>query len=117
MHIDESLQLWAFLDVYHGSTQSVRLFSHVIPAPFSAASCSALYELRAMTSSTSQRSLQIQPAAIKPAPTSSTNAIRQDLIQINPGGTVIVKLPPATPRHSPRYSKPRCPEATCPTTP
>lgn len=95
MHIDQSLQLWAFLDVY-GSTQSVRLFSHAIPAPSSAASCSALYEPRAMTASTSQRSLQIQPAAIQPAaPTTSATAIRQDMIQINPGGTVlVVNLPP-----------------------
>lgn len=95
MHIDQSLQLWAFLDVY-GSTQSVRLFSHAIPAPSSAASCSALYEPRAMTASTSQRSLQIQPAAIQPAaPTTSAATIRQDMIQINPGGTVlVVNLPP-----------------------
>lgn len=99
MHIDQSLQLWAFLDVY-GSTQSVRLFSHAIPAPSAAASCSALYEPRAMTASTSQRSLQVQPvsAQIQPASSSSVAAaatIRQDMIQINPGGTVlVVNLPP-----------------------
>ncbi|KAL9697563.1 hypothetical protein quinque_001004 [Culex quinquefasciatus] len=95
MHIDQSLQLWAFLDVY-GSTQSVRLFSHAIPAPSSAASCSALYEPRAMTSSTSQRSLQVQSvsAQIQPSCSSSAN-IRPDMIQINPGGTVlVVNLPP-----------------------
>lgn len=90
MHIDQSLQLWAFLDVY-GSTQCVRLFSHSIPAPIAAASCSALYEPRPLSASTSQRSLQVQPAT-QPQPAAG---IRSDMIQINPGGTVlVVNLPP-----------------------
>ncbi|XP_055640842.1 protein neuralized isoform X2 [Toxorhynchites rutilus septentrionalis] len=90
MHIDQSLQLWAFLDVY-GSTQSVRLFSHSIPAPMAAASCSALYDPRPLASSASQRSLQVQQSA-QPQP---SQAIRSDMIQINPGGTVlVVNLPP-----------------------
>lgn len=32
MHVDQSLQLWAFLDVY-GSTQSVRVLSQMAPSP------------------------------------------------------------------------------------
>lgn len=92
MHIDHSLQLWSFLDVY-GSTQSVRLFSHAIPAPVAAASCSALYEPRAITASASQRSLQVQSQSAQAH--QQTSAIRSDTIQINPGGTVlVVNLPP-----------------------
>ncbi|XP_055602975.1 protein neuralized isoform X2 [Uranotaenia lowii] len=105
MHIDQSLQLWAFLDVY-GSTQSVRLFSHTIPAPIAAASCSALYEPRTLSASTSQRSLQVasmtaaavqQPQSVQHQPQQhpQQQTIRPDMIQINPGGTVlVVNLPP-----------------------
>ncbi|XP_058823735.1 protein neuralized isoform X2 [Topomyia yanbarensis] len=108
MHIDQSLQLWAFLDVY-GSTQSVRLFSHAIPAPMTAASCSALYEPRPIPASASQRSLQMQPVA-QPQPQPNA-AVRSDMIQINPGGTVLVVNLPPTDVISPASSQPSVQQA------
>ncbi|XP_062563152.1 protein neuralized-like isoform X1 [Armigeres subalbatus] len=108
MHIDQSLQMWAFLDVY-GSTQSVRLFSHAIATPIAAASCSALYpESRAMTASTSQRSLQVQSTCQQAQPTAT---IRPDMIQINPGGTVLVVNLPPTDIISPASSQPSVQQA------
>uniref|UniRef100_A0AAG5CMH5 Protein neuralized n=1 Tax=Anopheles atroparvus TaxID=41427 RepID=A0AAG5CMH5_ANOAO len=123
MHIDQSLQLWAFLDVY-GSTQSVRLFSHTLPVPTGASSCaSSIYEARshsslAATSSQSVRNLQVQmqsnassvmaeavsscrtlagssSTSALATTTTATATVRPDMIQINPGGTVlVVNLPP-----------------------
>ncbi|XP_053697797.1 protein neuralized isoform X2 [Sabethes cyaneus] len=108
MHIDQSLQLWAFLDVY-GSTQSVRLFTHAIPAAIATASCSALYDPRPIAASASQRSLQIQSsAAAQPQPTAS---LRSDMIQINPGGTVLVVNLPPTEVISPTSSQPSVQQA------
>ncbi|XP_052865836.1 protein neuralized [Anopheles cruzii] len=119
MHIDQSLQLWAFLDVY-GSTQSVRLFSHTLPVPGTGSgSCaSSMYDVRSMGAATTSqqqqsvnRSLQVQmqssascsssagPEAASLAAASCrsvTATVRPDMIQINPGGTVlVVNLPPA----------------------
>ncbi|XP_053680204.1 protein neuralized [Anopheles nili] len=132
MHIDQSLQLWAFLDVY-GSTQSVRLFSYTMLSPTVTSSCAAnLYEARShsslasvTTAATSQsvRSLHqvqqqamVESAALAGAScrtlagsssttalvqqsttaTTATASVRPDMIQINPGGTVlVVNLPPA----------------------
>ncbi|XP_050084364.1 protein neuralized isoform X2 [Anopheles aquasalis] len=137
MHIDQSLQLWAFLDVY-GSTQSVRLFSHTLPVPSVAGSCaSSMYEVRshsslaassaavAASSQSVNRNLQVQMQSVVGASCSSSSSgpgtmmvaaesqaslasaascrtiagtatVRPDMIQINPGGTVlVVNLPPA----------------------
>lgn len=111
MHIDQSLQMWAFLDVY-GSTQSVRLFSHAIPTPVATASCSALYpEHRSMTASASQRSLQVQPTSQPASHTTTTATIRPDMIQINPGGTVLVVNLPPTDVISPASSQPSVQQA------
>uniref|UniRef100_A0A182NCE1 Protein neuralized n=1 Tax=Anopheles dirus TaxID=7168 RepID=A0A182NCE1_9DIPT len=119
MHIDQSLQLWAFLDVY-GSTQSVRLFSHTLPLPAPSSCASNMYmarshsSLAAAATSQSVRSLHQESAQVMAesagscrtlAGASSTNAlatatataaaVRPDMIQINPGGTVlVVNLPP-----------------------
>lgn len=116
MHIDQSLQMWAFLDVY-GSTQSIRLLSHAIPTPIATASCSALYpEPRSMTASASQRSLQVQSSSQQQQqqvhPTTTTTAtIRPDMIQINPGGTVLVVNLPPTDVISPASSQPSVQQA------
>lgn len=124
MHIDQSLQLWAFLDVY-GSTQSIRLFSHTIPVPMATASCSALYEPRTMNPSASQRSLQVPPTAQQQhqqqqqqaqqqqqqQSVAAAAAIRPDMIQINPGGTVLVVNLPPTDVMSPTASQPSVQQA------
>ncbi|XP_040152174.1 protein neuralized isoform X2 [Anopheles arabiensis] len=128
MHIDQSLQLWAFLDVY-GSTQSVRLFTLPMPAPPAPSGCaSSMYSMArshsslaaAAATSQSVRSLHQQEQQVMAessasscralagatstsalvqqatAATAATAAVRSDMIQINPGGTVlVVNLPPA----------------------
>uniref|UniRef100_A0A182PKJ5 Protein neuralized n=1 Tax=Anopheles epiroticus TaxID=199890 RepID=A0A182PKJ5_9DIPT len=130
MHIDQSLQLWAFLDVY-GSTQSVRLFTLPMP-PVPSGCASSMYMARShssLASATSQsvRSLhqeqqimaesaslatgscrtlaggsstsalvQQTTVATTAAAAAATASVRPDMIQINPGGTVlVVNLPPA----------------------
>lgn len=153
MHVDQSLQLWAFLDVY-GSTQSVRVFSHMMASTPSynhlaipnnnSANAMMLQRRRApsmhMPSSESLNSIASQtmfrhemqsqsrlpppPVHVLPTPSplpiaasvthatataastsssgssstsSSTCVINNDMIQLQPGGTVlVVNLPPAT---------------------
>lgn len=151
MHVDQSLQLWAFLDVY-GSTQSVRVFSHVMAStpsynqlavPNCNNSANALMAQRQadrrrtiqLPSSESLNSISSQslyraemqsqqrlplPCHVLPPPppmplaqqatpstssgstssgsaSSSACVINNDMIQLQPGGTVlVVNLPPAT---------------------
>lgn len=151
MHVDQSLQLWAFLDVY-GSTQSVRVFSHVMAStpsytqlavPNNNNNANALVAQRQaerrrismqMPSSESLNSASSQslyraemqpqqrlpplPCHVLPSPSplppqmphpgssastssgstsSSACVINNEMIQLQPGGTVlVVNLPPAT---------------------
>lgn len=130
MHVDQSLQLWAFLDVY-GSTQSVRILSQSPPAPVpmsmmspSRRAGSALHvqmptseSINSLNSQVSMQQLQLAQnqqiemqqqrqavaaaaAAAAAATCGSSRVINVpsqngDLIQIQPGGTVlVVNLPP-----------------------
>lgn len=118
MHVDQSLQLWAFLDVY-GSTQSVRVLSHMVPSPqystpISPTPTSSLAIQRPITqrypasseSNNSNESLAHQRrsmpvssnAQLQSTPVTSNRVIpSSDMIQLQPGGTVlVVNLPPAT---------------------
>lgn len=120
MHVDQSLRLWAFLDVY-GSTQSVRILSQMTPSPQYSSPVSASSAMLAVPRPVSQRfASQILPPAepieamqspSMPAPiqqrrsshmsTPSLQTSRvissNDMIQLQPGGTVlVVNLPPAT---------------------
>lgn len=143
MHVDQSLQLWAFLDVY-GSTQSVRVFSHMVASSqynnplnvpntnsivpqrqpsqqsvrmsmqmpstesLSSASSQSLYrnennQQSRMPTPLSHISASVQSvtaAANTGAMSSSSSTgcvINNDMIQLQPGGTVlVVNLPPAT---------------------
>lgn len=101
MHVDQSLQLWAFLDVY-GSTQSVRLFSQPmsptvmptsprrvqIPLP----SSESINSLNSQVSQQSENQRKVaQLAAQRLISVPSTG----DMI-LQTGGTVlVVNLPPA----------------------
>lgn len=143
MHVDQSLQLWAFLDVY-GSTQSVRILSQSPPAPvqITAATAASTTSLLSSPTRRSTASLHVQmptsesinslnsqmslqqlqlaqnqqiemqqqqqqrqavaaaAAAAAAAHCGSSRVINVpsqngDLIQIQPGGTVlVVNLPP-----------------------
>lgn len=140
MHVDQSLQLWAFLDVY-GSTQSVRVFSHMVAPsqynnPLNVPNTNSIVPQRQLSqqsvrmpmpsteslSSASSQSLyrgenqqtrmptplsHIKPTvqaittaattATLPSSSSTGCVINNDMIQLQPGGTVlVVNLPPAT---------------------
>lgn len=122
MHVDQSLQLWAFLDVY-GSTQSVRILSQS-PSPASMPLSPRRLQVQlpnsesisSLSSHVSMQHLQqqqhmaqqqqhnlhqadMQRKAIQMATASaaSSRLITNggDMIQIQPGGTVlVVNLPP-----------------------
>ncbi|XP_037922323.1 protein neuralized isoform X1 [Hermetia illucens] len=129
MHVDQSLQLWAFLDVY-GSTQSVRVFRQppVNLPPMQQQTCGGVSQVPtsprrlqvALPASESINSLSSQisdsrklsasaaviaaPAALTTTSASTSNGrmisvpSNGDMIQIQPGGTVlVVNLPPAHP--------------------
>lgn len=120
MHVDQSLQLWAFLDVY-GSTQSVRVLSQMAPSSqYQAANItnstqmlsiqrpiSQRYASQNLTPSESISSIEVIPAAQitqsrrsipvsaapVPAPTqapASRVISSSDMIQLQSGGTVLV---------------------------
>lgn len=134
VHVDQSLRLWAFLDVY-GSTTSVRVFSHMVasPPPYNSLALpntsSIVSQNRLppspmvrmsmhMPSSDSQSSSSSQslyrpdsqqrlpqsnhvPPPTNPPSSSSAylhnGTSTSDMIQLQPGGTVlVVNLPPAT---------------------
>lgn len=122
MHVDQSLQLWAFLDVY-GSTQSVRILSHS-PSPASMTMSPRRLQVQlpnsdsisSLNSHVSMQHLQqqqhmaqqqqhnlhqaeLQRKAIQMAAAASASSRLitngGDMIQIQPGGTVlVVNLPP-----------------------
>lgn len=101
MHVDQSLQLWAFLDVY-GSTQSVRLFSQ----PMSPAMPTSPRRLQIpMPSSESVNSLNSQVSQQSENQRKVAQMAAQRLISVpttgdmilQTGGTVlVVNLPPTT---------------------
>lgn len=121
MHVDQSLQLWAFLDVY-GSTQSVRVLSQMSSSsstqyqtPISNSTTmlsiqrpiSQRYASQSITSTESISSIEVMPpaqisqsrrplpVAAAPAPTNRVIS-SSDMIQLQSGGTVlVVNLPPA----------------------
>lgn len=117
MHVDQSLQLWAFLDVY-GSTQSVRVLSHmgsspqysqpISPTPTSSLAIQRPIAQRYPVSSESinsnesqQRRSMLAQSTTQLPPTTSVASNRvipsSDMIQLQSGGTVlVVNLPPAT---------------------
>lgn len=120
MHVDQSLQLWAFLDVY-GSTQSVRVLSQMAASPqyqtpISNATTmvsiqrpiSQRYASQNLTPTESISSIEVMPAsqvtqsrrsipiATNPAPANRVIS-SSDMIQLQSGGTVlVVNLPPAS---------------------
>lgn len=103
MHVDQSLQLWMFLDVY-GSTQSVRLFSQTIPAvalPTSPRRCQMSMpnseSVNSLNSQVSQQSENQRRAAQLAAQRLISVPTTGDMI-LQTGGTVlVVNLPPPAP--------------------
>lgn len=123
MHVDQSLQLWAFLDVY-GSTQSVRVLSQMATSPQYQTPISnsttmlsiqrpisQRYTSQNLTPADSISSIEVMPApastaqitqsrrAIPVAAPPPTNRVisSSDMIQLQSGGTVlVVNLPPAS---------------------
>ncbi|XP_055315208.1 protein neuralized isoform X2 [Sitodiplosis mosellana] len=120
MHVDQSLQLWAFLDVY-GSTQSVRVLSQMAPSPqyqtpisnsttmlsiqrpisqryasqnlTPAESISSIEVMSSAQISQSRRSIPVTTTTAAPANRVISSS---DMIQLQSGGTVlVVNLPPA----------------------
>lgn len=98
MHVDQSLQLWAFLDVY-GSTQSVRVLSQPPPQPRVQPQSPRRLQV-SLPGSESMSSISSQPE-IRKVPVHQTTTSRvinlptNDMIQLQPGGTVlVVNLPP-----------------------
>ncbi|XP_017122704.1 protein neuralized isoform X1 [Drosophila elegans] len=126
MHVDQSLQLWAFLDVY-GSTQSLRMFRQQLPNMVaypsqpqvnatSSSGCNAASTSRMLPMTESMSSLNAGATAklLQHHPSQSTLASaggssrmismpsNGDILQIQPngGGTVlVVNLPPASSSH------------------
>lgn len=104
MHVDQSLQLWAFLDVY-GSTQSVRLFSQPIQAPTSPRrlhvpmpSSESVNSLNSQVSQQSENQRKIAQMAAAQRALISVPSTGDMILQT--GGTVlVVNLPPQT-QHS-----------------
>jgi protein neuralized len=112
MHVDQSLRLWAFLDIY-GSTQSARLFS-CMSGPSTSRNAPPNSQYMAMQRSlpvsceslvAQQQQNQQQQALIQPVSANMAVANHQrimataqpDMFQIQPGGTVlVVNLPPQT---------------------
>lgn len=117
MHVDQSLQLWAFLDVY-GSTQSVRILSQSAAMPMSPSrrlhvqlpssesvnslnSQMSLQQMQLQHNQQAEMKRQAQIAAAQAAAAAATSRVisvpaqSSDMIQIQPGGTVlVVNLPP-----------------------
>lgn len=116
MYVDQSLKLWAFLDIY-GSTQSVKIFSQsyvqaasaqsqiqhrpvIMPNCSSTSSSSSLHHtipdntmqsIRPLTATTSQHSINSTNSRIQAASAATT-----DMIQVQSGGTIlVVNLPPS----------------------
>lgn len=110
MHVDQSLQLWAFLDVY-GSTQCVSMFSELMPSNGDA-----------LVATTQPRHI-VQVPELSPnnatMPTNTNNCTNtrislstaspsSDMIQLQTGGTVlVVNLPPATQHDATRRTSQR----------
>ncbi|XP_037050189.1 protein neuralized isoform X2 [Bradysia coprophila] len=100
MHVDQSLQLWMFLDVY-GSTQSVRLFSQSLPAvlPTSPRRLQVPMpnseSVNSLNSQVSQQSENQRQAAQLAAQRLISLQTTGDML-LQTGGTVlVVNLPPA----------------------
>lgn len=108
MHVDQSLQLWAFLDVY-GSTQCVSMYSELMPSNGGA----LVSPQQSAQQPQPQRHIvqvpELSPSATMPTSITSnannctntrislsTAAPSSDMIQLQTGGTVlVVNLPPA----------------------
>lgn len=102
MHVDQSLQLWAFLDVY-GSTQSVRIFSQTIGSALPASprrlqmpmpSSESVNSLNSQVSQQSENQRKVAQMAAQRLISVPTTG---DMI-LQTGGTVlVVNLPPTHP--------------------
>lgn len=102
MHVDQSLQLWSFLDVY-GSTQSVRIFSQPIAAVLPTSprrlqvSMPSSESVNSLNSQVSQQSENQRKAAQMAAQRLISVPATGDMI-LQTGGTVlVVNLPPTHP--------------------
>ncbi|XP_014221713.1 protein neuralized isoform X2 [Trichogramma pretiosum] len=100
MHVDQSLQLWAFVDVY-GSTQRVRMFSSRAPS-------SPTRQQRQIAPS--QVAAPAVPVTSQQVSSNHNNASTElsrfsEMVQFKPavgGGTVlVVSLPPQSPAYPP----------------
>lgn len=105
MHVDQSLKLWAFLDIY-GSTQRIRVLScsaNVSPArnlerriisPTSSESMNSLN-----SQSEIRRNIVIQQASMAPPNTRVCSVVPTEMVQVQPsmngGAVLVVNLPPA----------------------
>lgn len=99
MHVDQSLQLWAFLDIY-GSTQCVSMYSELMPSSGGPiVSPQQRHIVQVPELSPSVNSLPITSNANNCTNTRislSTASPSSDMIQLQTGGTVlVVNLPPA----------------------
>jgi protein neuralized len=109
MHVDQSLRLWAFVDIY-GSTQSARLFSCLSSVAPSTSRAAPPPYMQQRSLPISCESLIAQQQTIVPPVTNLAaaaanganhhrimTATSSDMFQIQPGGTVlVVNLPPQT---------------------
>lgn len=93
MHVDQSLQLWAFLDVY-GSTQCVSLYCEVMPS--NGTMMSQMQPRHIVQSVPEQTMSQISNANCTNTRIAlSSGSSSTDMIQLQTGGTVlVVNLPP-----------------------
>ncbi|XP_066991666.2 protein neuralized isoform X2 [Anabrus simplex] len=90
MHVDQTLQLWAFLDVY-GSTQKVRMLGSIPEQHPTPATCNSSppQRLRVNLPCNGTSGGDVRFCCPGPTPTA-------ELVQYPPGGTVlVVNLPPA----------------------
>lgn len=98
MHVDQSLQLWAFLDVY-GSTQSVAMFSEMMPSPthqMQPTPMAAAVALGQSRQSLPEAQQQLTSGCTNTRIALSTHTSSNEMIQLPTGGTVlVVNLPPA----------------------
>uniref|UniRef100_A0A336MUA6 CSON006796 protein n=1 Tax=Culicoides sonorensis TaxID=179676 RepID=A0A336MUA6_CULSO len=111
MHVDQSLQLWAFLDVY-GSTQCVSMYSELMPSMGGVVQQPRhIVQVPELSSSTSSVTSQITTNANNCTNTRislSTASPSSDMIQLQTGGTVlVVNLPPAQHENSARRTSQR----------
>lgn len=141
MHVDQSLQLWAFLDVY-GSTQSVRILSQPpspglqsqmstsprrlqvsLPGSESINSMNSINSINSMNIQNQQQQAALAQEVRKMPAVPASRVISvpsNEMIQLQPGGTVlVVNLPPTHQQDmsggiaTPRIAQVPMPSASC----